>query len=140
MELGKVLKALAAGAVCLASQQAIGQPVTEEIIVSGRFGRVPDSVQSLSQPVSYADLDLTLAADRQELRRRLNLTARFLCEKMGETDTSPGIAPSCRNAAVRDATSRVGTVEEKFAPRGTTWVRPSRWAAPYPVEWYTRYP
>ena len=122
------------------AQHAVAQPVDEDIVVTGRYGRVPDNVQSLSQAVSYADLDLSLKADRDELRHRLNLTARFLCDKLGESDTSTSITPSCRDSAVKDAMDRLGTVEQHFGPRGTTWVRGTRWAAPYPSDWYTRYP
>lgn len=119
---------------------AIAQGTPEEIVVTGNYGRVPDSVRTLSQPVSYADLDLSTAAGRDELRRRVNLTARFLCDKLGESATGDAVAPSCRQAAVSDAMKRVGTVEESFAPRGTTWARPPAWTAPYPADWTTRYP
>ena len=118
---------------------AIAQPVDEDIVVTGRYGRVPDSAQSASQPVSYSDLDLSTPAGRDELRMRVRLTARYLCDKLGESDTaSPG--PSCRDAAYRDAMARVGTVEEGFAPRGTAWVAPPPWRAPYPEDWRARYP
>jgi hypothetical protein len=50
------------------------------------------------------------------------------------------IAPSCEDAAVKNAMARAGTIEEGFAPRGTTWVTSSRWQAPYPAEWCNRYP
>ena len=138
-KLKTALKCAFVASAMLASQQAIAQE-PEEIIVTGKYGRVPDNVQSLSQPVSYADLDLSLSADRAELRHRLNLTARFLCDKLGESDTSTSIVPSCRDAAVRDAMNRIGTVEQHFAPRGTTWVRGDRWSPPYPADWSTRYP
>jgi UrcA family protein len=124
---------------------ALAPPVTaqgtpEEIIVTGRYGTVPDSVQSLSQSVSYADLDLGSAAGKAELRKRLNLTARYLCKKLGESDTATPPVPTCRAAAVDDAMSRVGKLEAGFAPRGTTWVAGPAWQAPYPAEWATRYP
>jgi len=118
---------------------AFAQP-SEEIVVMGRYGAAPDSARSLSQAVSYADLDLSTPAGRTELRRRLNLTARFLCDKLGESASSTGPAPSCRDAATRDALARVGTIEEKFAPRGTAWVAPPAWQPPYPPDWVTRYP
>jgi len=113
----------------------------EEIIVTGRWGRVPEDVATLSQSISYADLDLSLASDRRELQHRVNLTARYLCDKLGEKDsmTSSPI-PTCRDAASQDALKRVGTMEASFAPRGTTWVRPSRWSAPYPSTWESQYP
>jgi UrcA family protein len=123
----------------MAATPVIAQSAPEEIIVTGRYGKVPDSVQSLSQTVSYADLDLSTAAGKALLRKRLSLTARFLCQKLGETDTSTPLVPSCRAAAVEDAMSRVGKVEASFAPRGTTWVAGPAWQAPYPAEWDTRY-
>lgn len=129
----------ATGLLFATAMPAIAQP-PEEITVTGRYGRVPDSVQSLSQPVSYADLDLSTKAGKDELRHRVALTARYLCEKMGETDSGSGVLPSCRDAAVRDAMQRVGTVEEGFAPRGTTWVAGTRWQPPYPADWSQRYP
>lgn len=131
------LAALAAGAV---ATPGLAQPASEEIVVMGRYGTVPDSVRSLSQAVSYADLDLSTKLGRDILRQRLKLTARYLCERLGETDTSSTVVPSCRDAAVRDAEQRIGTIEAHFAPRGTTWVAPPAWVAPYPADWVQRYP
>ena len=112
----------------------------EEIIITGRYGKVPDSVQTLSQSVSYADLDLSTKAGKDELRHRVSLTARFLCDRLGEAATTMGPGASCRDAATKDAMQRVGTIEEGFAPRGTGWVARSPWDAPYPADWSTRYP
>jgi hypothetical protein len=52
---------LCIAAACVVSGPALAQPAPppEEIIVTGNLGEVPDSVRSLSQPVSYADLDLS---------------------------------------------------------------------------------
>lgn len=118
----------------------LAQDAPEEIIVSGRYGTVPDSVQSLSQAISYADLDLSKESDRKILRQRVSLTARFLCDKLGEPDMAAPPVPSCRDAAVADAMKRVGTIEEGFAPRGTTWARGPAWQAPYPEDWPHKYP
>jgi len=132
---------LMAGLIVLGTAApALAQPVQEEdIVVTGRYG-VPDSAQTASERVSYADLDLSRGADRDRLKHRISLTARYLCEKLGETDTSPGVVPSCRDAAVQDALQRVGTIEENFAPRGTAWVVRAPWKPPYPADWDTRYP
>jgi len=119
---------------------ASAQPSSEEITVTGRYGRVPDSTQTVSQAVSYADLDLSTDSGRSELRRRVSLTARFLCDKLGESASGDAVAPSCRQAATQDAMKRVGTVEQGFSPRGTAWVRPPAWTAPYPADWSARYP
>jgi UrcA family protein len=111
----------------------------EDIVVQGRWGRVRDDVDTMSQRVSYADLDLRYAEDRRELRHRVDLTARYLCDRLGEDEDSSSVVPSCREAAVRDAMRRVGTVEADWAPRGTAWVRPAAWQAPYPTSWKNRY-
>jgi UrcA family protein len=113
-------------------------PAPEEIVIVGHYGRqLPDNVDSASMAISYADLDLSFPEDRRVLRQRIALTARFLCDKLGETDTGPG---TCRDEATRDALRRVGTIEEHFAPRGTAWVRPAPWTPPYPVVWVQQYP
>lgn len=112
---------------------AAAQGAPEEIVVTGNYGQVPDSVRSLSQSVSYADLDLSTKSGRDELRRRVNLTARFLCDKLGESSTGDALAPSCRQAAMSDAIKRVGTLESSAAPRAA-------WSPPYPADWTTRYP
>jgi UrcA family protein len=121
------------------SYSALAQ-APEEITVTGRYGQVPDSVRTLSQAVSYADLDLSTPAGRDMLRHRVSLTSRFLCNRLGESDASSPIVASCRDAAYRDAMTRVETVEASFAPRGTTWARGPAWQAPYPADWYTQYP
>jgi UrcA family protein len=119
---------------------ALAQPGPEEIVIVGHYGRAPDNIQSLSVPVSYADLDLSIPADREILRHRISLTARFLCDQLGESDAGTLETPSCRDVATRDALRRVGTIEAYFAPRGTTWVRPPPWVPPYPNAWVQQYP
>jgi len=120
----KTFLAMGAAALTLAGARALAQSAPEELIVEGRYGNVPDSVKSLSQAVSYADLDLSTEVGRDMLRQRIRLTARFLSNKLGETSSSTPLTPSCQDEAVHSAMSRVGTIEEGFAPRGTTWVRP----------------
>ena len=134
------LGALIVGAALMATSAPALAQADEEMVVTGRYGKMPDSVTSLSQTVSYADLDLSTVAGRAEFRHRLRLTARFLCEKLGEENTSSSVVPSCRDAAVSDALSRAGTLEAHAAPRGTTWVAGPSWTAPYPTEWVSRYP
>ena len=123
-----------------AAVPASAQPADEDIIVTSRYGAVPDHVQTVSQSVGYADLDLSTDAGRDILKHRLRLTARFLCDKLGESDTTSGVTPSCRDAAYKDALQRAGTVWEHFAPRGTAWVAPPAWHAPYPADWERAYP
>ena len=123
------------GLIMAGSSISFAQP-TEEITVTGRY----NDAQTLSQGVSYADLDLSTKAGKDELRHRVALTARYLCGKLGESDNGSPVVPSCRDAATRDAMTRVGTIEEGFAPRGTTWVAGTRWQPPYPADWVERYP
>jgi UrcA family protein len=118
-------------------QPVVVAPAPEQIVIVGHYGRVPDNADSASQIIGYGDLDLSIPADRDILRHRISLTARYLCDKLGESDTGSG---SCRDEATRDAMRRVGTIWEHFAPRGTAWVRPPAWVAPYPQTWVTQYP
>lgn len=141
----KLAGSLAATALCAAplallAPVAMAQDAAEEIIVTGRYGTVPDSVKTLSQSVSYADLDLATDAGKQELRHRVKLTARFLCDKLGENPASSPVVDSCRDDATKDAIARVGTLEANFAPRGTAWVQPPAWQPPYPADWTETYP
>ena len=126
--------------ILLATAAPILAQSSEDITVTGRYGTVPDNIQTVSQNVSYSDLDLSTKAGKQELRHRISLTARFLCDKLGESAASSLPAPSCRDAATKDAVDRVGTLEAGFAPRGTGWVAKSPWQAPYPADWSKRYP
>ena len=121
---------------------ALAQPVAvppppEQIVIVGHYGKLPNDVESASTAVGYDDLDLSFPGDRDILKHRISLTARYLCDKLGESDTGPG---SCRDTATRDALQRVGTIWERAVPRGTAWVRPPAWVAPYPQAWVTQYP
>lgn len=135
-----LVAALVSGTLASVAMPAAAQATVEELTVTGRYGRVPDSVRSLSQAVSYADLDLSTAAGKRELRQRVSLTARYLCDRLGESSTGDALVASCRDLATRDAMARVATVEASFAPRGTTWVAGPAWKPPYPAEWTKTYP
>lgn len=136
----KLYGLLAGVALLGAAVPAWAQVHEEDIIVTGHYGQVPDNVQTVSIPVSYADLDLSTLSGQDELKHRLRLTSRYLCSKLGENDTAPGLVPSCQDAAYQDALQRAGTVWQHFAPRGTAWVAGPRWAPPYPEDWASRYP
>jgi len=135
-----LLTAVAMMAVATPAMAQDDQEYQEDIVITGHYGRLPSDVESASQHVSYADLDLSYREDRQVLKHRIQLTARYLCDRLGEDDSSSMLQPSCREAATRDALARVGTVEAHFAPRGTAWIAPARWEAPYPGDWEASYP
>ena len=91
------------GAAIAVATPAMAQNASQEITVSGEYGTAPDNVRSLSIPVSYADLDLSTDPGRRLLRQRINLTARFLCDRLGEENAASPVAPTCRDGAVRTA-------------------------------------
>ena len=130
---------LAGAALVGAALPALAQTSVEELTVTGRYGTVPDNVKSLTQPVSYADLDLSTPAGQHEFRHRISLTARYLCDKLGENDTATSVVPSCRDAAERDANAQADTVIARFSPRGSTWVAGPVWSPPYPSTWADKY-
>ena len=130
---------LGAATLLAAATPVLAQSSVEGVTVTGRYGPLPDSVRSISQPVSYADLDLGTLAGRHELKHRISLTARFLCDRLGESDTSDGMVPSCRDAAKKDAYAQADTAIAQFMSRGTTWVAGPAWSPPYPSSWEDRY-
>ena len=102
------LYVLAAAGAVLAGAPALAQTV-EELTVTGRMG--PDGEPaSLSRTVSYADLDLTMSADREVLKSRIRDTARDLCDELGENNTTyTPLVPSCRTSAYNSAMPQIRT-------------------------------
>ena len=131
---------LAGAALVAADTPVLAQSTVEEVTVTGHYGPLPDNVRSISQTVSYMDLDLGSADGRHELKHRIALTARYLCDKLGESDTSDPVVPTCRDAATRDADAQADAIIARFSSRGPTWVAGSPWAAPYPRTWIEKYP
>jgi UrcA family protein len=96
--------ALAAGAASQASAQAL-----DELTVTGHGPRA----QTLTDTVSYGDLDLTLRSDRMTLERRVSDTATRLCgELRQDAPTHHNMGVSCKDVAFRDA---MGQVRQAFA-------------------------
>ena len=97
------LAAVAAGGFALCAFPAAGQTI-EELIITGRIG--PDGrLESFSERVSYADLDLRAEADQRVLRQRIRDTARSICRRLGADGPqrpSPSI-PTCESEAVNGA-------------------------------------
>jgi UrcA family protein len=94
---------LAAALACAAP--ALAQSV-EELTVTGH---VPGQrVRSLSEAVSFADLDLTYAADRDRLRVRVNNAARRVCTQLNQdAPNAANLGHSCQEVAVRNAMDQV---------------------------------
>ncbi|WP_293371539.1 UrcA family protein [Phenylobacterium sp.] len=105
------LATLTAAALC-AGAPALAQGL-DELTVTGHGPRA----MSLSDTVSYADLDLTLRSDRDRLLRRVNDTAGRLCDQLNQDPASNhNIGKSCKDVAVRDA---IGQVRQAFADAGS---------------------
>jgi UrcA family protein len=127
---------LAGALLATAAAPVRAESTVGEITVTGHFGP-DDNVRSISQTVGFGDLDLSTDAGRHELKHRISLTARYLCDKLGESDTSDGVTPSCRDAATQDADVQADNVIAKFSR--TAWVAGPAWAAPYPTTWVETY-
>jgi UrcA family protein len=131
-QLSFAVGAILAGAALVGAATPVrAQSSVEEVTVTGRYGPLPDDVRSISQTVSYADLDLGSADGRHELKHRIALTARYLCDRLGESDDSDPVVPSCREAAMRDANARADAMIAYVSYRGPTWEARSGWSGPY---------
>ena len=129
----KIVGGLSIGVAALAlAAPAFAQ--SDEIIVQGHYGRSLENADSLSQAVSYADLDLNSPEGQHVLDHRIKMTARYLCDRLGESDSTDPLTPSCRETAYRDAMDRLGTEDQDVAPRHTAW-EAQAWRAPYPASW-----
>jgi len=96
---------LTAAAALAAAAPSFAQTV-EELTVTGHSARTRP--QSISEVVSYADLDLNYGRDRDVLRSRVNYTAGRICDRLNEPRPAPGnLGHSCQEVAVRDAMGQV---------------------------------
>jgi UrcA family protein len=79
-----------------------------EIITVRSVGPSAVVLETLSRPVSYADLDLILHADVLELQNRVRRMAKAICDRLH--DTHPFTSPqgdACVQQAVKDALTQV---------------------------------
>jgi UrcA family protein len=106
------LATLTAAAALVTGAPAFAQSL-DEVTVTGHGPRA----MSLSDTVSYADLDLTLRADRDRLARRVSDTAGRLCDQLDQDPASNhNIGKSCKDVAIRGA---MGQVRQAFADAGS---------------------
>lgn len=100
-----LILALAAAAGFAVAAPAGAQTV-EELTVTGH-GPL-ERPQAITEAVSFADLDLTYAGDREVLLRRVNTTAGRICDRLNEPRPAPGnLGKSCQDIAVRGAMDQV---------------------------------
>lgn len=124
--------ALAGAALALGGAAAFAQTV-EELTVIGKMGP-ENKPMSLSYPVSFRDIDLKTQSGRDELDRRIVVTAAYLCKKLGEEATHSPPVPTCRDQAVRDARPKAKRASEEAMARMTPWTAGPAWTPPEPQQ------
>jgi UrcA family protein len=98
--------ALAAGLSAAALAVPAAAQTVEELTVTGHALR--NTPQSLSETVSYADLDLTIPKHRAILRQRVSDAAGRVCDRLDEPRPGAGnLGHSCQEVAVRNASDQV---------------------------------
>jgi len=107
------LATLTAAAALACGVPALAQTV-EELTVTGHLNGA--RARSLSEAVSYADLDLSYGPDRERLLTRVNNAARRVCTRLNQESPNPAnLGRSCQDYAVRDAMFQV---RQAFADAG----------------------
>jgi UrcA family protein len=99
-----------AAAVALAfTAPAVAQPpdpILDELTITAHS--LHDQPQSITERVSFNDLNLASARDRSVLLERVNDKAGQICDRLNEPPPSAGnLGHSCQEIAVRDAMSQV---------------------------------
>ena len=102
-----ILAALAVAGLSAAAAPALSQTV-DQLTVTGQWNGRGEPPASLSRIVSYDDLDLRLAADQNELRHRITVTAQQICDELGQDRPNrTNLGRSCQDIAVRNAMQQV---------------------------------
>jgi UrcA family protein len=89
--------------------EAVEEIVKVEVLVTSRFEGRPNElgarteVFEVRRAVSFADLDLRLAADVDELDRRIESTAQEACETLEERHPLPMWRKGDRQRCIREA-------------------------------------
>jgi UrcA family protein len=112
------------------SGAAFAQEPEAEFVVSssrasalahGSLPGVPVEVISISQRVSYADLNLTSVAGSEEMEARVRSTARTLCEKLDQRYPLSNVeVETCVRDTVRKGLADVHTAAVAAAKKGRT--------------------
>ena len=88
--------------------------VRQEITQRNMGGQMQEQKLSVSQDVSYADLDLTRHADVEKLRERVNAAAKDSCKELDRrfpvSTYIPVTTRSCARDAAREALAQVDTI------------------------------
>ncbi|HEY3948721.1 UrcA family protein [Phenylobacterium sp.] len=116
---------MAAPALAQPAQPAYDTSV-EALTVTGHLPGF--RIRSLSERVSYADLDLNYAGDRRRLEIRVNSAARRVCTQLNEASPSAAnLGKSCQDRAVRDA---MGQIHQAYADASSSSAYVDRYGTP----------
>ncbi|HEV2530095.1 UrcA family protein [Phenylobacterium sp.] len=117
-----ILAALAIAGLSAAAAPALAQTV-EQLTVTGQWNGRGEPPATLSRIVSYDDLDLRLAADQSVLRRRIEVTAREICDELGQDRPNrTNLGRSCQDMAVNNAMQQVRfAVAQSFSTPGPAY-------------------
>ena len=96
---------LSIGIVAIPITPALSQ--NSDIVVIGPVVELPGGRLVGTQVISYADLDLTYAADRAELSRRIASSVREVCQRVRRHADNPVVNSECENGAMRSAFRQV---------------------------------
>jgi UrcA family protein len=104
------MRNLALATLTAAAALACGAPASaqsvEELTVTGHLNT--SRLQSLSERVSFADLDLNRYEDRRVLLLRINDAARHVCTQLNQESRNPAnLGHTCQDNAVRGAMDQV---------------------------------
>jgi len=112
----KLILPAVAALMCAAAAPALAQTV-EELTVTGQWNGRGEPPATLSRVVDISDLDLRLAGDQRELRRRVDVTAREICDELGQDRPNhTNLGRSCQELAVQGAMDQMRiAVADAFA-------------------------
>jgi len=118
--------AAAALIAAVAGPPAQAETTVETLEVIGHKG--PPTGPAVTYPVGYRDLDLRTPAGQEELRRRVAVTAKYVCNQLGGMDRQT--LKECRDNARKDGMigarklfEQAAMSQASFHP-GPTWKPP----------------
>lgn len=119
-----ICAAVAAAGLAAAATPAFAQPVAGEVVVIGHGGEGP-FLRSVSEPVSYTDLDLSSPQGRAVLHERIRAAAADVCRQLRFRNmTGSAILPSCENDAVAAARAQERLAYAQAAPPAYAYAPP----------------
>ena len=103
--------------------------VRQEVTSRAMNGEIGEQKLSVSQQVSYADLDLSKHADVETLRERVRAAAKDSCRELNRRYPKAAYIPvtndTCARDAARDGLARVDAITAQSVASANTGMRQS---------------